>query len=687
VQTNRRDEAAKRNAEAKRRAERRGENVETKRGSKPDNATGRSRDAQRSKRPAEPLHSYRPLAGLLTASAGRARFARWPGVPVWAGRGVGGICYDCGYRRLRMFPGVGGADFVPQTMCLRGEVFLVTESVLADSFDRPTGGKVIVLGGYAAKRCPRVTHNRFSPTAPREPAPTRSAQVIFDAGVVFEARVVDRIRSAFGGDPGLLVIQSDFGDQVSRTLQAIEMQVPVIVGGRLPNVGGRSGAPDVLIRMRGGYVPVDVKNHQTVKDVKKPSAVLSPITDPETFDSTMPLSNKGSSWRDDALQLAHYTRMLESLGLAAADGAPIGGIIGSDEFVGVDGVPDVPVTWYRLDEKSMQVPSAAGKVMRTPLEVYDEQFDYRVKVANAALAGGEMVRPRHIDECSVCPWYDYCFGEAGPDDASFAIKTGLMDHDGWNAIYGGELASMSLTKLAALTVGDDLVKRLSAVSNGMGPKAKLETLVRRAQMTVADENIELASEVWPEVPSADLEIDFDIEWDADGRIYQWGIRTRSGQDDATAAYDPVVSFEPMDDASELALAEEFYRKLGGIISAAEKLGKTVAIFHWHHVEVTRTRKFPAVAELLDGRTTDLLRWFDEHFFSRAGSSIKKVAPYFGFAWGVEDPGGAESQWRIDDARLGDADCVRWCLDYNRSDVEAQSAIRDGLRVLGASYSR
>ena len=40
---------------------------------------------------------------------------------------------------------------------------------------------------------------------------------------------------------------------------------------------------------------------------------------------------------------------------------------------------------------------------------------------------------------------------------------------------------------------------------------------------------------------------------------------------------------------------------------------------------------------------DLEKVFKANFVSLHGSSIKKVAPQFGFTWRVDDPGGAISQ--------------------------------------------
>jgi len=110
----------------------------------------------------------------------------------------------------------------------------------------------------------------------------------------------------------------------------------------------------------------------------------------------------------------------------------------------------------------------------------------------------------------------------------------------------------------------------------------------------------------------------------------------------------------------------------------------VAVYHWSHVEVSNTRKFACVATALNGVTVDLLPWFTGTFHVRGKASIKAVAQMFGFIWAVEDPGGRISQEKIDIARGGGAaglEAQEWCLRYNESDVAAQAAIRDGLRVM------
>ena len=128
-----------------------------------------------------------------------------------------------------------------------------------------TPAPVPPLSAYLAKRCPRrVQLNLVEPAVPLEP--TTNVQMRLDEGIAFEASVVAELRqwpaptgcsSTRPHPPGL---------QVEATTSAIAARWAVVVGARLPNdaAAARSGAPDVLVCDRGGYVAVDVKHHRTI---------------------------------------------------------------------------------------------------------------------------------------------------------------------------------------------------------------------------------------------------------------------------------------------------------------------------------------------------------------------------------------------------------------------------------------
>lgn len=546
----------------------------------------------------------------------------------------------------------------------------------------------VTLGGYPAKKCARLTHNRYAPGTPALVEVSPDLQALWDAGWVFETEVIDEFRARYGDSPALMVLDGSQSWAVAqrRTVAAMEAGVAVIVDGRLPDINGRRGAPDVLIRHSDGYLPVDIKNHHTLNQAKRSTVQLSTLTAPDERLVRGGYSNRANSWRDDVMQLSHYTRMLHELGFHPGTGANIGGILGTSDCTPVIG-DGLGITWYDLDAETIDTYSASSpshRKKRSALQRYDHEFGFRITVAEAAQAGGAIVRPYRISDCDTCEWFEHCAEVAGADDASFATEAGHLNIREWQYLYAncGNDGALSVSQLAAV---DPAAHTDGFRAHSVGtqtPEKRLAKVVKRAQMTVAGTAFEPDGPNPPQVPAADVEVDFDIEWDTDGRIYQWGLRIRGGQDDTTARYEPIVSFDPLDEAGELALAEEFAARIQRLRTQAERDGKSLIIFHWHHPEISSTRKFDAVVQALDGLTLDLKKWFDSSYFARTSSSIKSIAAALGFSWDVDDPGGFASQSKIDTARGSgpEADAARqWCLAYNESDVAAQAAIRDRLR--------
>ena len=186
------------------------------------------------------------------------------------------------------------------------------------------------------------------------------------------------------------------------------------------------------------------------------------------------------------------------------------------------------------------------------------------------------------------------------------------------------------------------------------------------------------------VPRADIEIDFDIEWDPDDQVYLWGALVhRAG---AEPAYHPIVTW---DGPRRRGLRRRSPRRsptwLRDQIAAADAAGESLLVYHYSHPEPTYLKRLlgeDAVADLLD-RFVDLLPIMREHYFGVRGLGIKQVAPAFGFAWRDDDPGGLQSQLWLIDARTAEDEAVRDAgreriLAYNEDDVRATAALRNGL---------
>ncbi|HWC22962.1 MAG TPA: ribonuclease H-like domain-containing protein [Flexivirga sp.] len=548
----------------------------------------------------------------------------------------------------------------------------------------------VFLGGYPAKKCPRVVHNEHAPgtLAVELPVPAH-LQILFDAGRAFQDEVVDVLRDVL--DDGTFIdADQSWNAATDATVTAMRRGDAVIVGGRLPDIAARRGAPDLLVRVgaEAAYLPVDIKHHHTLSTSKTKDLTFSTIDAPMRWESATGVCNRGGHWRDDVMQLAHYTRMLQELGFHPGDDRLYGGILGTDSYDGLT-PHGCGITWYDLTEAGERTFSASaesGRKLRSPLERYDHEFDFRVQVAQAARDGRELVRPIGTDECFDCVWAEQCEQVVGPDDAGFALRHGRLRTREWQFLASRGVTT--LADLAALEVDADLldgfVRHAAGRQGAAAAEKALRAAVTKADLTLRGVDIEPIGDTWPAVPTADVEIDFDIEWDRAGRIYQYGLRIRDAADDGTARYEPVVSFEPLDDAGAAALADQVADRLEELIADAEQRGHTLMIFHWSAVEISRTRCFPRLASLLEDRSVDLLAWASGKFVARKSFSIKDIAPIFGFEWGVDDAGGFSSMDKIEHARGTGPDAAEartWCLDYNEADVAAQAAIRDGLRAL------
>ena len=187
------------------------------------------------------------------------------------------------------------------------------------------------LSAYVAKRCPlRVQLDLVEPAVPLEP--TADVQMRLDEGVAFEVSVVAELRAVAGSDWVFVDEAASPGLQVEATTSAIAVRVAVVVGARLPNdaAAARSGAPDVLVWARGGYVAVDVKHHRTI-DAGDSGLLTSTLAVPTPTAAALVAGSELRASKDDALQLAHYRCMLQAQGRAAP--TSLGGIIGKERLV------------------------------------------------------------------------------------------------------------------------------------------------------------------------------------------------------------------------------------------------------------------------------------------------------------------------------------------------------------------
>jgi predicted RecB family nuclease len=289
----------------------------------------------------------------------------------------------------------------------------------------------------------------------------------------------------------------------------------------------------------------------------------------------------------------------------------------------------------------------------------------------------------------VCPWHDYCRDVLGPDAASAILDAGRLDVREWAAL--ADFGVHTAMDLATIDASDEnwWAEYLPRVTHQPRARERLAMAVRRAGMALAGVRLQRITTGPISVPWADVEIDFDIEWDTDNRVFLWGALVT---DDETlgGAYVDFTEIDAIDAAAEHALGMRFLTWLREHIASADERGETVAVFHYSHPETSHLVRVLGSDEPADVLPlfVDLLPIIRQHFIGVAGLGIKQVAPEFSFHWRDDDPGGLQAQSWIHSARGGDPatrEALRMrLLDYNEDDVRATAAVRNGLRTCEAS---
>jgi len=593
------------------------------------------------------------------------------------------------------------------------------------------------LGSYAAKQCP--VRIQLDVLQPGEPVPvTADAQLRMDQGIAFEAAVVAHLRTLAAPDWVFIDEANLTGDEARvATRDAIAGRAPVIVGANLEADFNdkRAGKPDLLVWQVEGYVPVDVKHHMTLDAIDKgPAAVVSELSAPSPSKASEDSIWQRRRHKGDALQLAHYRRMLEAAGHSA--GEPWGGIIGKEGVV----------VWYRLDEPLWTTPAKSdGKKQkrRSTMDVYDFEFDFRrdiAAVANQHIADPAvqlLVEPVSCVDCTTCPWREICDVTllAGSGDPSLLPGVGYRQ---WRALRDDAItdrtgvAALDLATAELLAAGVDVARWLEDSCDldpempidQLRPRAKkqLETLNAAGISTVGDATelidpatarlsgwaasaiINARATTGPDpvyrlpggvvdVPRADIEIDVDMENTNDG-VYMWGVYVtdRSSTRLVEPGYRAFIDWGPITPELEQETFSNFWDWLTDIRQSATAAGHTVAAYCWHeNAENTQMLRITAANERWHGAVKEFIRsdeWVDMHKVFKAGwitggsTGLKKIAPLAGFEWEVEDPGGGVSMlyhaWATDPAHVEHDNAQVWLLDYNCGDVEATLAVRDWL---------
>lgn len=545
----------------------------------------------------------------------------------------------------------------------------------------------MLLHSWAASSCPLRTSYTFTPgraVPPAPPAPQWSADHRgFATAVLAEvARCGGRVVDLRG------LREPPAPEQEAACRQAVDDGAEVIIGGRLPGADHRSGRPDLLIRTDGGYLPGIVRAYRmfetTADDTTTTISRLASLGTPE------PLPQVRLRWRFRwhlLLRLAHYQRLLESLGWAAADAWGL--LIGDDAL---DDYGHVAI-WADLTQSAL--PRAGGQpgtgegAPTSALERYDFEFARRLELAQQALAGDPAPLPIRTRECDRCAWWPVCEPRFDPDDLSRQLTK--LPLDAHEVAVLRELGVVTTAELAAADLDLLLPGYLEQVTHRLGGEDRLRLAQRRAALVHSGVRLERLDTGPIPVPAASLEIDFDLETSAAERIYLWGFwvtDTRTGR----SSYQHFSDFRHLEPADELDLAIRALTWLHDLVT-----GTDAVVYHYSAYErdqidrLARARHHP----VLEWATrysregfVDLFPIMRRHFFGTEGLGLKVVASAgSGFAWRDPDPGGLNSMRWFNDAVGAASEQERTqartrVLEYNEDDVRATWHVRRWLRSLG-----
>ena len=595
--------------------------------------------------------------------------------------------------------------------------------------DDPTSA---LLDAYATQRCEVRLQHAFDDEYAKLTRPEHSAATErrIDAGRSHEERVLEKIAKALG-DSCRTIAQESRRSMQAATLTAIEEEVPVIAQAWLPadESGRRIGRPDLLIRGTDGYLPVEIKLH-LLTTAGNATLKTSPLSNPFS-QSSVSMSDrkfrKGGLWFNDALQIAHYARMLEAMGARASDRL-LGGIIDGSETL----------WWINSD-------LTHGRTHQRPLDAYDVLFADRLALVDATLRrNNDRSLPRARDpwwhkECESCPYSEICYEELEAiDDVSLVRWSGtealatlrtagvttraqLADLDLSVIDLGARLAETSmplsevleragdagpeveLAELVGQRLGvrrhlaasgfitvDDLLHRDQRSLNLAGVVRDLGRSVRRARAGVAGGVVLGVAADAINAKRADVEVDIDME-SYEHATYLWGalVTTNVPADDIEEGYVPFVTFDPLDNEREAALFGEFWRWLIDLRRRVVAQGLTFRSYcFWHPAEEGQMRRavkiggadLPRERELAaffgSGQWIDLHQLCKEQLITEGPLGLKAMATIAGFSWRDDDPSGEASIAWYEEAIATDSEILRQrLLDYNEDDVLATRALR------------
>ena len=443
------------------------------------------------------------------------------------------------------------------------------------------------------------------------------------------------------------------------------------------------------------YAPLIVKNHEVTEAASSRQLLegsLERLVPSEVVVRDGLGLRATATVRRDVLLLDGATRVLQAFD--CADPSTRGVLVDRNERV----------WWLDL---------ASPTYSRSNLDAYDDLYHERLDVLRALDEwfdeGGDFpTSPYWHRECLTCEFSDHCQSELeARDDVSLTRFTSidqqsLLREHGVStrhqlALLDPQRANAARANLAPPGV-IGVEERLSRKFD------RLDELIYRARCHVRNSALRILDPSLMGCPTADVEVDVDME-SYDDATYLWGanVTLNTPLDGAVEGYTTFVEWGELTDEAEAENFARFWAWLNDLRRQCAESGLSFAAYcFWAQAEDGAMNRAvappldggPSLAELVAFRQRSPAQWIDLHDLAKVQIQtdgplgLKQLAASAGFEWRDVNPSGEASMIWYEVATRGDDEEAQTSrqriLDYNEDDCRATKALRDWLN--GAAKS-
>jgi predicted RecB family nuclease len=479
------------------------------------------------------------------------------------------------------------------------------------------------------------------------------------------------------------------------TAQLIDDGVELILNARLADLGARrTVSVQAFVRVgrvdeRFAYAPLVIKNHELTEAATTRHLAEGSLERLVPSEATVRdgLGLRATATvRRDVLLLDGATRILQAFD--AADPSTRGALIDRN----------FRLWWLDL---------ASPTYSRSNLGAYDAYYRERIDALESLdewfdVGGPFPTSPYWHRDCLTCEFSEHCHSELeAVDDVSLTRFTSIDQQ--FVLRDNGVGTRAALARLDPVRAQSARSRPLDApavaVEDRLGRKFdRLDELIYRARAHVRDSALRILDPSQMGCPTADVEVDVDME-SYDDATYLWGAHVTLNESVVGLAegYVTFVEWDELNSASEARIFAAFWEWLTKLRRCCEEQGRSFAAYcFWAQAENGAMNR--AVATSIDGgptlRDLDEFRrqtpaaWIDLHDLAKdqiqteGPLGLKQLAAAAGFVWRDVNPSGEASMlWYEVATRGSDVDAAisrQRILDYNEDDCRATKALRDWL---------